>query len=105
MEIACATFGSGHVNESGTYAISGYPSICSGSLKPPPGASRGDAEGHPTDGWFKPGAGKTEWFKDLDVGPEMVVVPPTPNGRRPGSGATRETNTRAGGEGDTFLRM
>jgi formylglycine-generating enzyme required for sulfatase activity len=22
-----------------------------------------------------PGAGKTEWFKDLDVGPEMVVVP------------------------------
>ena len=27
------------------------------------------------DGWFKPGAGKAEWFKDLDVGPEMVVVP------------------------------
>jgi formylglycine-generating enzyme required for sulfatase activity len=27
------------------------------------------------DGWFKPGAGKTEWFKDLDEGPEMVVVP------------------------------
>jgi hypothetical protein len=26
-------------------------------------------------GWLKPGAGKTEWFKDLDVGPEMVVVP------------------------------
>ncbi len=26
-------------------------------------------------GWFKPGEGKTEWFKDLDVGPEMVVVP------------------------------
>jgi formylglycine-generating enzyme required for sulfatase activity len=26
-------------------------------------------------GWFKPGAGKTEWFKDFDVGPEMVVVP------------------------------
>jgi len=25
--------------------------------------------------WFKPGAGKAEWFKDLDVGPEMVVVP------------------------------
>ena len=22
-----------------------------------------------------PGAGKTEWFKDLDIGPEMVVVP------------------------------
>ena len=24
---------------------------------------------------FLPGAGKTEWFKDLDIGPEMVVVP------------------------------
>jgi formylglycine-generating enzyme required for sulfatase activity len=29
----------------------------------------------PPDGWFKPGEGRTEWFKDLDVGPEMVVVP------------------------------
>jgi formylglycine-generating enzyme required for sulfatase activity len=27
------------------------------------------------EGWFKPGAGEVEWFKDLDVGPEMVVVP------------------------------
>lgn len=27
------------------------------------------------DGWFKPGAGTTEWFKDHDMGPEMVVVP------------------------------
>jgi hypothetical protein len=27
------------------------------------------------DGWFTPGAGKTEWFKDHKVGPEMVVVP------------------------------
>jgi formylglycine-generating enzyme required for sulfatase activity len=27
------------------------------------------------DGWFKPGAGITEWFKDHDAGPEMVVVP------------------------------
>jgi formylglycine-generating enzyme required for sulfatase activity len=27
------------------------------------------------DGWFKPGDGTAEWFKDLDVGPEMVVVP------------------------------
>jgi len=26
-------------------------------------------------GWLKPGGGKIEWFKDLDVGPEMVVVP------------------------------
>jgi formylglycine-generating enzyme required for sulfatase activity len=25
--------------------------------------------------WFLPGAGKTEWFKDLELGPEMVVVP------------------------------
>jgi formylglycine-generating enzyme required for sulfatase activity len=27
------------------------------------------------DGWFKPGAGKSEWFKDIDIGPEMAVVP------------------------------
>lgn len=27
------------------------------------------------DGWFKPGAGKSEWFKDNETGPEMVVVP------------------------------
>jgi formylglycine-generating enzyme required for sulfatase activity len=26
-------------------------------------------------GWFKPGAGKTEWFKDHEHGPDMVVVP------------------------------
>jgi formylglycine-generating enzyme required for sulfatase activity len=26
-------------------------------------------------GWFKPGAGKTEWFRDYEAGPEMVVVP------------------------------
>jgi formylglycine-generating enzyme required for sulfatase activity len=26
-------------------------------------------------GWLNPGAGKAEWFKDLDAGPEMVVVP------------------------------
>ncbi|MBJ7533480.1 formylglycine-generating enzyme family protein [Rhodomicrobium vannielii ATCC 17100] len=26
--------------------------------------------------WFLPGAGKTEWFKDIADGPEMVVVPP-----------------------------
>jgi formylglycine-generating enzyme required for sulfatase activity len=25
--------------------------------------------------WFKPGAGKVEWFKDHEDGPEMVVVP------------------------------
>lgn len=34
------------------------------------GASKDD-----TGGWFKPGNGKKEWFKDIDVGPEMVVVP------------------------------
>jgi len=28
------------------------------------------------DGWFKPGNGKLEWFKDHEHGPEMVVVPP-----------------------------
>jgi hypothetical protein len=28
-----------------------------------------------SNGGFQPGAGKTEWFKDLAVGPEMVVVP------------------------------
>jgi formylglycine-generating enzyme required for sulfatase activity len=27
------------------------------------------------EGWFKPGAGNTEWFKDHDHGPELVVVP------------------------------
>jgi formylglycine-generating enzyme required for sulfatase activity len=27
------------------------------------------------DGWFKPGAGKVEWFQDQEHGPEMVVVP------------------------------
>jgi hypothetical protein len=27
------------------------------------------------NGWFEPGAGKTEWFKDHELGPEMVVVP------------------------------
>lgn len=53
---------------------------------PPPRPSFGhDAEGRikvdarivhgAPEGWFKPGAGKTEWFKDLDAGPEMVVVP------------------------------
>jgi formylglycine-generating enzyme required for sulfatase activity len=29
-----------------------------------------------SDGWFTPGAGDTEWFKDYEHGPEMVVVPP-----------------------------
>ena len=29
-------------------------------------------------GWLKPGAGRDEWFKDLDIGPEMVVVPGNP---------------------------
>jgi formylglycine-generating enzyme required for sulfatase activity len=28
-----------------------------------------------SDGYFQPGAGKSEWFKDIDIGPEMVVVP------------------------------
>jgi formylglycine-generating enzyme required for sulfatase activity len=27
------------------------------------------------DAWFKPGGGKSEWFKDIEIGPEMVVVP------------------------------
>ncbi|MDX2289993.1 MAG: SUMF1/EgtB/PvdO family nonheme iron enzyme [Hyphomicrobiaceae bacterium] len=27
------------------------------------------------DGWFKPGAGKSEWFQDIPGAPEMVVVP------------------------------
>jgi len=25
--------------------------------------------------WTKPGSGKTDWFKDIEIGPEMVVVP------------------------------
>lgn len=29
-------------------------------------------------GWLKPGAGKIERFKDLDIGPEMVVMPGNP---------------------------
>jgi formylglycine-generating enzyme required for sulfatase activity len=29
-----------------------------------------------SDGRFQPGAGKTQWFKDHELGPEMVVVPP-----------------------------
>ncbi len=28
------------------------------------------------EGWFRPGNGKAEWFKDHEHGPEMVVVPP-----------------------------
>ena len=31
---------------------------------------------NPKGRWFLPGAGKTEWFKDRENGPEMVVVPP-----------------------------
>ncbi len=40
------------------------------------------------DGWFKPGAGKQEWFKDHDNGPEMVAVPAGAfeMGSRPGVG-------------------
>ncbi len=30
---------------------------------------------NPNGRWFLPGAGKTEWFKDIENGPEMVVVP------------------------------
>jgi formylglycine-generating enzyme required for sulfatase activity len=30
---------------------------------------------NPYGNWFLPGAGKTEWFKDLDIGPELVVIP------------------------------
>jgi hypothetical protein len=33
---------------------------------------------NPHGRWFLPGAGKTEWFRDLDAGPEMVVVPEGP---------------------------
>jgi formylglycine-generating enzyme required for sulfatase activity len=42
----------------------------SGRLRVDVGASsRGDR------GYFAPGAGRHEWFKDDDVGPEMVLVP------------------------------
>ena len=27
------------------------------------------------EGWFLPGNGKAEWFKDHEMGPEMVIVP------------------------------
>ena len=55
--------------------------LLDGGTTPPPPAREGRIEvgAHivhgALDGWFKPGAGKAEWFKDLDVGPEMVVVP------------------------------
>lgn len=32
-------------------------------------------KGHEQSFWLRPGDGKTEWFKDIDIGPEMVVVP------------------------------
>jgi formylglycine-generating enzyme required for sulfatase activity len=40
------------------------------------------------EGWFKPGNGKHEWFKDHDAGPRMVVVPAGTfeMGSRPGVG-------------------
>jgi formylglycine-generating enzyme required for sulfatase activity len=28
-----------------------------------------------SDGRFEPGAGRTQWFKDIEVGPEMVIAP------------------------------
>ena len=30
---------------------------------------------NPNGRWFLPGAGKTEWFKDIEDGPEMAVAP------------------------------
>ncbi len=30
----------------------------------------------PAEPWFSPGKGREEWFQDLAVGPEMVVIPP-----------------------------
>lgn len=30
---------------------------------------------NPHKPWFLPGAGKTEWFQDIDGGPEMVLAP------------------------------
>jgi formylglycine-generating enzyme required for sulfatase activity len=30
---------------------------------------------NPHGHWFLPGAGATEWFRDIEAGPEMVVVP------------------------------
>jgi formylglycine-generating enzyme required for sulfatase activity len=29
----------------------------------------------PPERWFKPGSGRTEWFKDHEFGPELVIVP------------------------------
>jgi formylglycine-generating enzyme required for sulfatase activity len=51
--------------------------VSPGDKYPPEGRIKVDARianGAP-EGWFKPGAGKAEWFKDHDAGPEMVVVP------------------------------
>ena len=53
---------------------------------------------HNADGkWFKPGAGKTEWFKDHEHGPEMVVVPAgvqAGRGARPSGSRTTSTARR-----------
>jgi formylglycine-generating enzyme required for sulfatase activity len=59
-----------------------------GTSPPPPRPSREDQRAGDrikvdaaiihgaTDGLFAPGAGKIEWFRDHELGPEMVVVPP-----------------------------
>ncbi len=48
------------------------------------------------DGWFLPGNGRTEWFRDLADGPEMVVVPAGRfrMGSPAGTGADRERPDR-----------
>jgi hypothetical protein len=51
-------------------AAAGYVDRTEGRIKVDAGIVHGVS-----DGWFKPGAGKVEWFKDIDIGPELVVVP------------------------------
>jgi formylglycine-generating enzyme required for sulfatase activity len=50
------------------------PAVTSVGAKGPLKVDAMFIEGAPS-GWFKPGAGKTEWFKDHEHGPDMVVVP------------------------------
>ncbi len=52
------------------------PNIPACGFGPPSAGVKIDAPiGNVRGGWFLPGAGKTEWFKDAEFSPEMVVAP------------------------------
>ncbi len=62
-----------------------FAQLFGGGAPASPSTARPSAEGrveidakivnNPQGRWFLPGAGKTEWFQDIDGGPEMVVAP------------------------------